>query len=62
MTKNIEIDLDGVPSEAFVLVLKPPEDDHGTLGATTRANVTIIGQIGNLNFIHHNSLFAFFAF
>ena len=46
VTKNVEITLEGVPSDEFVMVLLPSDDGCLVLGSSTRATVTIIGEAG----------------
>jgi len=55
---NIEINLEGVPSDAFAIVLLPPQEGEELLGATKRAAVTIIGQTGVI-YLLCNKRFAF---
>nr|XP_018671881.1 G-protein coupled receptor 98-like isoform X2 [Ciona intestinalis] len=44
VTSSIEIGLEGVPSDAFAIVLLPSSEGP-VLGSQTRTNVTIIGEI-----------------
>ncbi len=48
VTKNVEITLEGVPSDEFVMVLLPSDDGSLVLGTSTRATVTILGETGKL--------------
>ena len=46
MATNIEINLEGVPTDEFAIALLPPQEGEDLLGATKRATITIIGQTG----------------